>query len=720
MNERAAPLFSASWYRVAGLKPRLRNQARIVRHSYRGERWYVLQDLASGRFLRLNADAYRLVALMDGVRTLNDIWQNACATLGDEAPTQDELMQLLAQLHQANVLLTGQQPDAEEMDERRKKLSWVKLKQYMANPLSLKLPLFDPDRLLTAIAARLPRGAGFWMLAIWLLTVMTGVAAAGVHWEELTRDLTSLVFTAENMLLLALAFPVLKAIHEFGHGLALKMAGGSCHEMGLMFLVLMPVPYMDATQAAALQDKRQRMLVGLAGMMIELFVAAIALWLWTWAAPGVGKALLHQVVVLASVTTLLFNANPLLRFDGYYVLADWLEIPNLGQKANQYVGYLVQRHVFKAGQAVAPPLTPREPAWLLSYAVLSFIYRLFVAFAIILFVTSGFFFVGILLGLWVAYSMLLLPLGKQLKFLAQSPVLQGRRARAWALSGGTAGALALLLLLAPAPSWTFTEGVIWMPEQSQLRAPHPCFAEAVLAESGAGVVAGQPLVSCRDHALEAERVQTAARVQEQEARLALAGTLERTQYQLVENDLRHDRQRLADLEQRLAALIMRSPHAGQFVMAAAGNLPGRYLERGDVIGYVLDPARFTLLTVVPQGEVDLVRRHTERVELRSPDRIWELLPARITREVPAASTELPSLALSMQGGGPIGLDPSAEQGESPKSLVSLFQFEINFSTAAVPRTLGNRVYVRFVHTPEPLALQWWRSLRQLFLKRFTW
>ena len=154
-------LFSSSWYRVAELRPRLRRQARIVPHTYRGQRWYVMQDLASGRVLRFNPSAYRVLALMDGVRSLDEIWQSACLTLGDQAPTQDEILGLLTQLHQANVLLTDRKPDLGELAERGQRLRRTRLKQYLANPLSLKLPLFDPDPLggPSPGGCRRPRGA---------------------------------------------------------------------------------------------------------------------------------------------------------------------------------------------------------------------------------------------------------------------------------------------------------------------------------------------------------------------------------------------------------------------------------------------------------------------------------------------------------------------------------------------------------------------------------
>lgn len=716
----SASLFSSSWYRVAQLRPRLRAQAEIVRHVYRGERWYVLQDMASGRFLRLNPQAYRVVAQMDGQRTLEELWQAACLALGDEAPTQDEVLGLLSQLHQANVLLTDRQPDLDELGERGRRTRRQKLKQYLSNPLSLKLPLFDPDPLLARVVGLVPRWAGPWLLLAWLGLVVSGLVQAGLHWDELTRDLTSRVFTAENMLVLALAFPVLKAIHEFGHGLALKAYGRGCHEMGLMFLVLMPVPYVDASQASALPRRGQRMVVGLAGMMIEMAVAAVALWLWTAVSPGVLKALLHEVVILAGVTTVVFNANPLLRFDGYYVLADGLEIPNLGQKANRYLGYLVQRHLLGVREGIEPPpMTRGEPLLLITYAITSFIYRTAVSVAIVLLVAGKFFFIGVLLALWSAYGVAIAPLVRHLQFLARDPALDGHRQRSWLVAGGLVLALGLMVGVVPAPSWTSTEGVIWMPEQSHLRAHRDCFGSAVLAQPGSPVKAGDPLIACTDPELEANVAQARARSSELQSRFGLATTTDRVQARMVEAEMAHQQTQMADLRTRRDQLVIRSPHDGIFVMSSPADLPGRYLRRGDVQAYVLDPSRFTLLTVVPQGEVDLVRSRTIGVELRTVDRIWDLLSARIEREVPAATTELPSLALALQGGGKIGLDPDSRGDSAPKALSSLFQFELRSVGGEPPRTLGSRVFVRFVHESEPLARQWYRSLRQQFLKRFA-
>lgn len=712
-------LFSQSWYRVADVKPRLRRQAQIIRQTYRGERWYVLQDQATGRFLRLNPAAYRIVALMNGERSLSAIWHHEMALHGDQAPTQDEVLQLLAQLHQANVLLSDHRPSLSEMEERRVRTRTAKLKQYFANPLSIKFPLADPDQWLEAVTTHIAPGVWIGILLAWAALVFSGLVGAFYYWNALTQDLTAHAFTAQNMLLLALVFPVLKGIHELGHALAIKACGGSCREIGLMFLVFVPVPYVDASQATGFQSKYQRMLVGAAGMMIELAVASLALWLWTWVKPGPLQALLHETVILAGVSTLIFNANPLLRFDGYYVLSDWLEIPNLGQKSNQFLAYWLQRHVFGADQLQAPHLTPGERWWLPGFALAAFVYRMLVAVGILLLVIGQFFFVGVLMGFWVFWSMLLQPLAKNLGHLAHAPELERHRRRAWLVTVGASVVLLGSLLFVPAPSWTSTEGVIWMPEDARLRAMQPCFGRALLAKPGESVTSAQPLLSCSDPDLDAEITQSEARQAELEARFVGAPRDDRVQGQVVAAELKHARQRLADLVARRNSMVLRSPANGVFVMHGSSDFEGRFLGRGEVMAYVVAPERLTLIALVSQGDVDLVRQPSTRVELRVVGDVWRKINAKIEREVPAATQDMPSLALTLEGGGKVGLDPVASAEGAARALSPLFQFELALSDEKLPNMLGQRVYVRFVHAAEPLAQQWFRVFRQLFMNRFT-
>jgi len=715
-------LFSASWYRVANVRPRLRSHAVIHRHLYRGQVWYVLQDRSSGRFHRFSPVANLVIGLMDGKRTLREIWNIACTRLGDDAPTQDEVIGMLASLHRADVLQSDAHPDIREMHERNVRQEKQKLKQYISNPLALRIPLFDPERLLAWMNPLSRLLFGKVGALLWLATIAWAAVLAGSHWDELAKDLSGQLFAAENLIVMALVFPVAKLVHEFGHGMAVKARGGEVHEMGVMLLVLMPVPYVDASASLAFREKRDRMLVGAAGMLSELLFAAVALFVWVNVEPGLVRAIAYNVIVVAGVSTLVFNANPLLRFDGYYILSDWLEIPNLGQRSNTHLGYLVRRYLLGVKSAVAGNDAPGERGWFVFYAIASFIYRMFVTITIALFVAEQYFVVGVLLAVWSLYNTLVMPLGKRIGYLFSSTELQGRRAQAFATAGLFVALVAAIVLWLPAPSWTRTEGVAVAPEDARVRVATDGFVKSVLAKPNQPVRRGDPLVETEEPEMKARVQLLEAQLKEQRARYTAAFD-ERVQLNMIREEIAHIEARLDEARNRARDLVIRSPADGIFVMEGASDAPGRFVRRGELLGYVMDYSRLAVQVVVPQGDVDLVRETTRRVELRLVERIAEVIPATVRRVVPAATNQLPSLALSSQGGGEVILDPgsggdSARAGDI-KAADSLFIFELELPEAARLQSLGSRIYVRFEREPEPLGTQLYRAVRRVLLAKFN-
>eukprot|EP01136_Pigoraptor_vietnamica_P010383 Opistho-1_new@47949 len=352
-----AALFSGNWYRVAALKPRLRAHVRLHRHVYRGQVWYVVEDRAAGKYHRFNPTAQRVIGLIDGQRDLQAIWQRLSASLADDTPTQDEVLSLIGQLYAADLLQFDVTPDVAELFERGARQRRSRWLTRFANPVALRFALFDPDALLTRWLALAGPLARRWGLLLWLAVVLPALILMPSQWRELTGNFNERLLAADNLLLLALLFPLLKTAHELGHGLACKRFGGEVHEMGVMLLVFFPVPYVDASSSSAFIGKWPRILVGAAGMLTELFIAALAFYAWMLLEPGMTRSLAYNLMVLASFTTLLFNANPLLRYDGYYMLADWLESPNLGQRSGQYWQYLLRHRVL--GIATADPCTLR-------------------------------------------------------------------------------------------------------------------------------------------------------------------------------------------------------------------------------------------------------------------------------------------------------------------------------------------------------------------------
>ncbi len=713
----SSDLYSPSWYRVAELRPRLKSHAEVHRHTYRGHTWYVLQDRASRRMYRFNPSAWQLIGLLDGSRTVQEAWDLACHRLGDDAPTQDESMRLLGQLHGADLLQSEVPPDVDELLRRYDKQNRGKWWRNMRNPMSIKLPLVDPDRLLRATTP-LYRGIftplGF---LLWALLVGAGGMAAVFHWADLTENLSDRVLAPGNLLTMLLLFPVVKAIHEFGHACAVRARGGEVHEMGVMFLVFLPIPYVDASAATAYRDKWQRFVVGGAGMMAELALASLAMFLWIAVEPGLVRAMCFNVMLIAGISTVLFNGNPLLRYDGYYMLADLIEIPNLGPRGQKYLGWLIDRFAFGARELQEPEATPGEKRWFVFYTITSTVYRLFITFAIILFVAGQYFVVGVLLAIWAAIASIVVPVGKGIVHVTRGRTLRRHRRQALAVSGAALAVVVALVFLLPLPSWTQTEGVLWVPEQSVVRAGGDGFVARLDTPPGEAVEPGRLLLTLDDPLLGPEEKLLVARVDELEARLRALQVDDRVQAQMVEDELGYSRKQLDRVRQRLAGLEVTSPASGRFVLANPDDLRARWVRKGEQIGFVAPATERVVRVVVNQDDVEMVLARTESIEVKVSGAVSRTLPAKLRRAVPAASDELPSLALAETGGGTVPVDPRS--AERPRALEPVFHFEIGLPDGTGDLHIGRRVYVRFDHGAETLADQGWRAVRRLFLKRFT-
>jgi putative peptide zinc metalloprotease protein len=707
---------SPHWYRVTGLRPRLVPHADLQRHTVRGKVWHVLLNRVSGRSYRFSSNAHHFIALMDGWRTVEDLWQVNGDSLGDEGLTQEEAVGLLRRLYSADLLQTDISTDAAEIFERQKRQARAKWTGRIKNPLAVKVPLFDPDRMLERLLPFFRPLFGRMGLMLWLAVLAVGGVLAAVHWSEIVGDTSTSLLSPQNLALLWLCYPLIKALHELGHGIATKVWGGEVHEVGVILLALIPVPYVDASSAGTFPEKRRRMVVGAAGMMVELFLAVLALWLWLHTEPGLIHSLAYNTMLIGSVSTLFFNGNPLLRFDGYYVMTDAIGMPNLATRSNQYLGYLVKRYLFAVRSLESPTTADGERRWLIGYGVLSYIYRVIILVTIVLFVAESYPGIGVLIALWATATMLVLPVLKHARTLLTSPVLQRQRTRAVSISAGLVAGAAALLFMLPAPLATLAEGVIAPPEGAELRAGHEGTITRLLAQPDTRVERDQPLIETEDPFLKARTQNLAARLRELSIRRQV---LQAEQKQVEVNILDEELQVVqADLErtrEQAASLLLRSPAEGVFMVDLPDDLPGRFVRRGDLLGYVADLGEPTVRVAVPQADIGLVKHQTRSVSVRLAEQLVSPVAATVIRQIPAAVERLPSAALGPMGGGPFAVDPEDSSGTRAMEGV----FEVELALPVPVERLGTRVYVRFDHGSEPLARQWYRRLRQLFLRKFN-
>ncbi|MBM3838955.1 MAG: hypothetical protein FJ398_13505 [Verrucomicrobia bacterium] len=306
------------------------------------------------------------------------------------------------------------------------------------------------------------------------------------HFPALQQQSQS-VLAPGNLLLLYAGIVLLKTLHEFGHAYFCRRFGGEVHVLGVMLMIFTPIPYMDATSSWGFRSRWQRILVGAAGMIVELFVAALATFVWANTGQGTLHSLAYNMMLAASVSTLVFNLNPLLRFDGYYMLSDLLEIPNLHQRALQQLKHVVERYGFGVEQSESPARTRGEAGWLAAFGVASGIYRVFVFGAILLFVADRYLLLGVLMAAFCVVSWILVPMGKLLSYLASSPRLARHRPRAVLATLGVFGFVLLLLNWVPMPSHFRAPGVL-QADQSALivRARHDGVWVAPQIEDSAG------------------------------------------------------------------------------------------------------------------------------------------------------------------------------------------------------------------------------------------
>jgi len=711
----AGPFLSSVWHKVAQLRPRLHVHAEISRHRTRGRSMYVVRNPATGRVYRFSPSVYYFLGLLDGRRSVAAAWSMLAGRLDEDAPTQGEVVELLAQLHQADLLQTEMTPDFAELLQRRGRTVRGALWRRIGNPMALRIPLWDPDRFLTRTIRFLHPLFGSFGVFLWLAVVLPAIILLLVHGHEFTSGISDRLLASQNLVLMAFVFPIVKALHEMGHAYATKAGGGDVHEMGVMFLVLFPIPYVDATASSAFRSRWARMGVGAAGMLVETFLAAIAVYIWVLVEPGTTRSVAFTVILIAGISTVIFNGNPLLRYDGYYILADLLDIPNLGLRCTRYWSWLADRFVF-GRKAPVPDTSPGETKWFVIYGPASFLCRVLVSTAIILVIAGKFFVVGVLIALWSAAVLLIGPLVMMAYHVAASPGLAENRRRAMATSLGGAAVLVALILVLPVPLHTVAAGVVWLPEESIVRAGVDGFLTRIVATPGRTVAKGALLFESADPQLASNIAVGQARVASSAVKVAQYEPTDRVQAGLARRELAIEQSSLAHDESLARDLATKAATDGTFIVPAAEDSIGRYYKRGDVIGYVLPRNVRIARVLVDQANIDLVRTRLKGAEVMPSTAIGRSFPASVIREVPAGTDTLPSPALALQAGGSQAVD--TRDPKNPRTLQRTFQFDLELPVEAANAGAGGHVWVRFDHGFEPLGLQWFRRLRQLLLSRF--
>ena len=702
---------SGAWEQVLQSRPSLKPHVRIYAHTYRDRDWYLLVDPLTNNQLLVDRPAYHFLNLLTDHQTVQDARDRLDDQLGIKLEAED-IAPLFATLTDAEMLHGEMRPSPEELYERRVKSSERKRLQRLFRPLAIQLPLVDPDNFLNALLPVARLAFSRWGFACFLLLVLVAGSiclgqwqALGVHWESRFLDPT-------NLLWLWLLYPLVKGVHEIGHGLAAKLWGAEIHQMGIMLLVFMPVPFVDASSTGSFFSARHRMIVAAAGILTEVLLASIAVIGWSNAESGFIKDMLCNVAVIGGGSTILFNGNPLLRFDGYYVLSDAIEIPNLGTRASRYLGYLLKK--YPLGLDCPTPFTARgEIPWLVGYGIASGLYRLFISFTIALYVASQFFVVGMMLAAWFVFYQILRPLALMVVRLIPLAIGQGRVLRVAGVLSVVAILVPTLMFGVPIRHSTVAYGIIVPPENSQLRVMTSGFITKANRQNGDWVNPGDVLFELRDDELTYRERDLVGRYDELQAQLGTVFLVDRSEAARLKEEIETLQLELTEVHAQIAGLTVTSSLSGAFSSAHSTRALGRFVRKGDVLGLITRSDDWTLRVMIPQESIDLVRRKTVSINAISQSDPYHVIEAAWESEIPLATSQLPSRTLGTPAGGQMPVD--ARDQEGLRLITPMFQVQVRLPGALRDYYIGQTFVVRFLHHAEPVGIRLYKWLRRLLL-----
>ncbi len=373
---------------------RLRGRADLAvrRQVYQGCTSWVIKDPLSLRYFRLREEEYAVLAWLDGRRSLANIKRAYDARFSPRRIEAGDLWQYIVSLHQSGLVIADAPGQGEQLrkrrDERSRKERWSKL----ANLLAIRFRGIDPTRLLNLLYP-----AVRWMfspvaVAGCLLLALSALLLVLVEFQVFQSRLPAFqqFFSLGNSLWLLAAMAFAKVLHEFGHGLTCRHYRGECHELGVMLLVFTPCLYCNVSDSWLLPNKWQRIAIAAAGMYVEVVLAAICTFLWWFSQEGLFNHLCLNLMLVCSVSTIVFNANPLLRFDGYYILADLVEIPNLRSKASRVLTRGLGRWCLGIESPHDPLLPTQRPGFFVFYSLAAVAYRWIITFSILYFLMNVF------------------------------------------------------------------------------------------------------------------------------------------------------------------------------------------------------------------------------------------------------------------------------------------------------------------------------------------
>ncbi|MEQ8316228.1 MAG: PqqD family peptide modification chaperone [Phycisphaerales bacterium] len=726
-----ASTFSDLWYRIGPTTPRLSAHARVVRQHYGPTIAYIVEDPASGQFYRMSESAHFFLGMLDGKTTVDQAWEACNDQLGDAAPTQREVLDLLSRLQLFGLVLGESALDAEMLEQRLAKASRQRTQKRTGRWMFPHVPIVNPEPWLRR-HEKICRALFSPVAGVsWAILVSVALVLVFANADRFGDALNSVAQLAPSTLItIGLIFLGLRIVHELGHAMACKAFGGRSTEIGVILIAyVLPLPYCEASSAWRFARVWPRVCVSLAGVLAETVIAAVCAIYWAIGSDAVLQSVAYQVMLVSGVSTFVFNLNPLLRYDGYYILSDLTGTPNLAQRSREMLKYLIQRYPFGLKGARGPAIRSLGEGWLLAiYGLLATPYRIFVAVAILLVIASKYLTFGVALAVAMGAIWLVYPVLKSAGFVLSDPKLEGHRGRAIAVS---LAALALVfgpILLIPLPTPTYAVATVEPARLDGLRTLEEGTLAELLVEPGDRVEEGQLVARLENVALKSEL--EAALARQEQARTQYRASLQRPPAEQEEyrQAIRVVDAQVARLQRRIEHLDVRAPVAGVVspisgqTSADLRSVIGSFVPRGTALGMVVSEDDLLVRAMVPDRDHAFVFRGQSQEDVQAAVRLesapGRVIQADVRRVAALGSKELTSASLAAEAGGGVTTDP--RESERSIALTPSFVVDLTMQQATPAAAPGVRASVRLEGPSRPLGARWWRRATQFFEGRSWW
>lgn len=689
--------------RLGGVRVGLRRDLDVSRHVFRGEISYIVRDRLTFQSHRFGVGDYEVLIQIDAARNLSDIFAHLVEHNVLTADDEGRFYQFILQLHQQG-LLSLPIADDKLLFRRYKARRAALLRQRTLGFLFVQVPLWDPSAFLdrTLHLARPLFTRGFFM--IWCLLLFAAASVCVLRAHDLARPLDELLAT-RNLAGMWLTLILLKTCHEFGHAYACRHFDGHVPEMGAYIIAGTPCAYVDATASWGFSSKWRRIIVALAGMYVELLIASLAVFVWAFSTHGVVRAVAYNIIFLASATTLLFNANPLMRYDGYYIFSDLLEIPNLRARAGKALHEFLKRWIVGVREP-RPQASRALHLTLLGYGVASGLYRVSMLLGIAALVAVKLPVLGLALaGLYLATA-IYRPLNALIRYLLFSQETAPVRTRAVVVAGLAVIAAPVMVLGIPMRWPVYAPAVAERETEIGIRAAASAFVEWLHVEPGDAVSAGAALAQLGNLDVSQAAAEADANLRAGRLRLAAFEAEEPWKAQRERSTVRS----LEETQTRCAALLqgltLSAPGDGTVIRCLPRTELGRHVKRGDEIA-ALACGGWMVRCVLDERQLTSARvRVGDRIRFRPRGRPDQTLEAEVCRVEPAGSHAIGELSSAQLGSNGVMVDA---HGDAPQPYFELRARITNGDVEALRRGVTGNVKIQS-QVAEPLGIHAYRAL----------